>query len=45
MSGYTTSVIRDEIGADGSIAYIQKPFSPLQLADKVREVIGPISST
>lgn len=41
MSGYTPSVVRAEVGSDATVAYLQKPFSPKQLAEKVREVLKP----
>jgi PAS domain S-box-containing protein len=41
MSGYTTTLIREEIGPDTAMEYIQKPFSPVDLARKVRQVLGP----
>jgi PAS domain S-box-containing protein len=40
MSGYTDNVLRPGTGPDGPGAYLQKPFTPLQLAEKVREVLG-----
>jgi CheY-like chemotaxis protein len=39
MSGYTDSALQEELGAAGPPAYLQKPFTPVQLAEKVREVL------
>jgi PAS domain S-box-containing protein len=43
MSGYSDTSIADELTATGT-PYLQKPFSPAQLAAKVLEVLGPRSS-
>ena len=40
MSGYTANVIASQSIVDEEIAFIQKPFSKNDLADKVRQVIG-----
>jgi PAS domain S-box-containing protein len=40
MSGYTDNVLQRELTADQSARYIQKPFTPAQLAAKVRAVLG-----
>jgi DNA-binding response OmpR family regulator len=39
MSGYTSDVIDRTGGLDPNSAFLQKPFSPRQLAKKVREVL------
>ncbi len=45
MSGYTSDVMTyHQILADG-LALVEKPFSPEQLAQKVREVLGPSKSS
>jgi two-component system cell cycle sensor histidine kinase/response regulator CckA len=41
MSGYTESAIAHRGILDAGLDYIQKPFTPESLADKVREVLGP----
>ncbi len=40
MSGYTDNVLQRELTADQSARYIQKPFTPAQIAAKVRAVLG-----
>jgi CheY-like chemotaxis protein len=40
MSGYTDNVIIHHGALDPQVAYIQKPFSPVSLALKVRETLG-----
>jgi PAS domain S-box-containing protein len=39
MSGYTDNAIPGSATIDDEISYLQKPFSPSQLAAKVREVL------
>ena len=41
MSGYTENAIAHRGILDPSLDYIQKPFTPQSLAEKVREVLGP----
>ncbi len=40
MSGYTGNVFPARSDSQSAIAYIQKPFSPAELARKVREILG-----
>ncbi|MEO8372719.1 MAG: ATP-binding protein, partial [Candidatus Solibacter sp.] len=40
MSGYTDKAVTQDAMADGKIAYLQKPFTPGQLAEKAREVLS-----
>jgi len=40
MSGYTDSAVTQEAMVDRRIAYLQKPFTPGQLAEKAREVLN-----
>ena len=40
MSGYTDKLIAREGGLASNVAYLQKPFSPLSLAAKVRDTLG-----
>ena len=40
MSGYTDNVLQRELTEDQSARYIQKPFTPAQLAARVRAVLG-----
>jgi PAS domain S-box-containing protein len=39
MSGYTADVIAQRGVLDGSVAFLHKPFSPVELAAKVRQVL------
>jgi CheY-like chemotaxis protein len=39
MSGYTDSAIIHHGVLDGGIAFLQKPFTPIRLAQKVREIL------
>jgi len=43
MSGYTYSIMRQGPGQDGlledGVAFLQKPFTPSALTEKVREVL------
>jgi PAS domain S-box-containing protein len=41
MSGYTNDVISNHGFLEAGAEFIQKPFSPEELAGKVREVLGP----
>ncbi|MGD0777894.1 MAG: PAS domain S-box protein [Candidatus Solibacter sp.] len=41
MSGYTENVIEHDGALEEGAKFIQKPFSPEELARKVREVLGP----
>jgi PAS domain S-box-containing protein len=41
MSGYTDKVIEPQRLMEGSASFIQKPFSPEELAGKVRAALGP----
>ncbi|HEY1240046.1 MAG TPA: PAS domain S-box protein [Bryobacteraceae bacterium] len=43
MSGYTENAIAHRGVIDREVNYIQKPFTPESLAEKVREVLGPRS--
>ena len=40
VSGYTADVIADRGVLDPSVAFLHKPFSPEELATKVRSVLG-----
>jgi CheY-like chemotaxis protein len=40
MSGYTDNVVVHRGIVDPGVAYLQKPFTPVGLAAKVREVLG-----
>jgi PAS domain S-box-containing protein len=40
VSGYTADIIGREGVLDAEVAYLPKPFTPAQLAIKVREVLG-----
>jgi len=40
MSGYTDNAVTQAGMADGRIAYLQKPFTPGQLAAKARETLS-----
>jgi two-component system cell cycle sensor histidine kinase/response regulator CckA len=39
MSGYTYNVIAQDGNLESGVAFLQKPFTPSVLADKVREVL------
>ena len=39
MSGYTDNVIADGGMLEPGIAFLQKPFTPAALAQKIREVL------
>jgi two-component system cell cycle sensor histidine kinase/response regulator CckA len=39
MSGYTDEAIVRQGALDPGVAFLQKPFSPIALARKVREVL------
>ncbi len=41
MSGYDDHAVTHQGAKDEGVNFIQKPFSPKQLAHKVREVMGP----
>jgi PAS domain S-box-containing protein len=41
MSGYTESAIAHKGVLDAGVEYLQKPFTPESLADRVRQVLGP----
>jgi len=43
MSGYTSNVIAHQGVLDDGVAFIQKPFSMEDLAEKVREVLDKTS--
>ena len=43
MSGYTADVIAQRGVLDRSVAFLHKPFSPVELAVKVREVLAQSS--
>ncbi len=40
MSGYPNDVILRHVVMDGAVNYLEKPFTPAELAAKVREVMG-----
>jgi hypothetical protein len=40
MSGYADNVLRRELGDVDAAGYLQKPFTPVQLAAKVRSLLG-----
>jgi two-component system, cell cycle sensor histidine kinase and response regulator CckA len=40
MSGYTANVVAHHGALDEGVHFIEKPFSPKFLAEKVREVLG-----
>ena len=40
MSGYTADVIADHGVLDSGVHFISKPFSPVELAAKIRETLG-----
>jgi two-component system, cell cycle sensor histidine kinase and response regulator CckA len=41
MSGYTGDIITQHAVLKPGIALIEKPFTPLGLATRIREVMGP----
>jgi two-component system, cell cycle sensor histidine kinase and response regulator CckA len=41
MSGYTENAMADRADLDAEFGYVQKPFTPDTLAEKVREALGP----
>jgi two-component system cell cycle sensor histidine kinase/response regulator CckA len=41
MSGYTENAIAHQGVLEGDVAFVQKPFTPDSLAEKVRHVLGP----
>ena len=43
MSGYTANVIAHQGVLDEGVAFIQKPFSMTDLAEKLREVLDKVS--
>jgi two-component system, cell cycle sensor histidine kinase and response regulator CckA len=43
MSGYTADVIAQRGILDRSVAFLHKPFSPVELAAKVREILAQSS--
>jgi DNA-binding response OmpR family regulator len=43
MSGYTADIIAQRGVLDRSVAFLHKPFSPVELAAKVREVLEQAS--
>jgi CheY-like chemotaxis protein len=45
MSGYTADVIASQGVLDNGVAFIQKPFSMKDLAEKVREVLDKSAGT
>jgi two-component system cell cycle sensor histidine kinase/response regulator CckA len=45
MSGYTDNAIVFQEIADGSVPFIQKPFAPKDLLEKVTEFLGAFPST
>ena len=40
ISGYADSMYRDEIERDPGINFLGKPFSLMELAEKVKQVLG-----
>jgi DNA-binding response OmpR family regulator len=44
MSGYTSDVIMHHGVLDEGLAFLQKPFSPVSLTAKVREVLDGTSA-
>jgi len=45
MSGYTHNVIADSGTLETGIAFLQKPFSPATLVEKVRDVLDGVHSS
>ena len=45
MSGYTADVIAQRGVLDRGLAFLHKPFSPVELAQKVREVLADLSES
>jgi hypothetical protein len=45
MSGYTANVIAHHGILDDGVAFIQKPFSMADLAEKLRVVLDMVSDT
>ncbi|MFO7913569.1 MAG: hypothetical protein R6V15_15555 [Desulfotignum sp.] len=43
MSGYTADVIANQGLLDAGVAFIQKPFSMVDMTEKVREVLDSAS--
>ncbi|MBZ5621652.1 MAG: PAS domain S-box protein [Acidobacteriia bacterium] len=41
VSGYTESIISHHSVLDPDVAYLQKPFTPESLGEKIRHVLGP----
>jgi two-component system, cell cycle sensor histidine kinase and response regulator CckA len=41
MSGYTETAMADLTDFNAEVGYVQKPFTPETLAEKVREALGP----
>jgi CheY-like chemotaxis protein len=44
MSGYTEGALSHSEVLDSRFGYVQKPFTPESLAEKVREVLGPVDA-
>ncbi len=42
MSGYTDDAVARHGGLDTGIAFMEKPFTPESLTQKVRQVLGPV---
>jgi len=41
MSGYTDNVILHHVTLDEGASFVQKPFSPQELAGRIRTILGP----
>ncbi|HEY7389099.1 MAG TPA: response regulator [Bryobacteraceae bacterium] len=41
MSGYTETAMAEHTELDAEVGFLQKPFTPETLAEKVREALGP----